>query len=62
MDKRHITISVEDALSWKDAAKELGITTMTLWRWEKNNLIIAIQLGQYKFIPLSEVERIKKAR
>jgi len=60
MDERSITISVQDALSYKDAAKELGITTMTLWRWVRDRKIIAVRLGRYKFIPGTEIERIKK--
>lgn len=57
---KNITIAVQDALSYKDAAQELGITTMTLWRWVKKAKIIAIQLGRYKFIPKSEVDRLKE--
>lgn len=59
MGNRDITISVQDALSYKDAAKELGITTMTLWRWVRDKKVIAVQLGRYKFIPKSEIERLK---
>jgi excisionase family DNA binding protein len=62
MEQREITISVKDALSYKDAARELGITTMTLWRWVRDNKIIAVKLGRYKFIPVSEIERIKRNR
>ena len=58
MGSDNITISVQDALSYKDAARELGITTMTLWRWVRDGKIIAIRLGRYKFIPLSEIERL----
>ena len=60
MSKQDITISVQDALSYKEAAKKLGITTMTLWRWVRDKKIIAVQLGRYKFIPKSEIERLKR--
>jgi len=59
MDSNHITIAVKDALSFKDAANELHITTMTLWRWVRDRKIIAVKLGQYRFIPLSEIKRMK---
>jgi len=62
MNKQDITISVQEALSYKEAANKLGITTMTLWRWVKTNKIIAVRLGRYKFIPNSEIERIKNAK
>lgn len=62
MDERSITISVQDAFSYKDAAKELGITTMTLWRWVRDRKIVAVRLGRYKFIPGTEIERIRNAK
>lgn len=58
MKESNITISVHDAIPYKEAAQKLGITTMTLWRWVKANKIIAIKLGRYKFIPKSEIERL----
>jgi len=62
MAQRNITISVQDAFSYKDAARELGVTTMTLWRWVRDGKIAAVQLGRYKFIPKSEVERVLKKK
>jgi len=59
MAKSNITISAENLLSQAEAAGELGITTMTLWRWIKRGKIIAIKLGRYTLIPASEIKRIK---
>ncbi len=56
---RNIEITVQDALSWDDAAREIGISRMTLWRWVKAGKVIAVKLGHYKFIPRSEVDRMK---
>ena len=60
--KNHITISVKNALSYKEAASRLNITTMTLWRWVKGGKIFAVGLGRYKFIPESEIKRITDER
>lgn len=59
MDSKNITISVDNALTYKEAAKELDITTMTLWRWIRDGKILAVKLGRYKFIPKSEIERLR---
>jgi len=47
--------------SMKDAAKALGITPMTLHRWCHKGKIQAIQVGAYRAIPKSEIERLKEA-
>ena len=59
MSQRSITISVEDALTQKDAAYQLGITTMTLWRWIKAGKISTVRLGRYSFIPKDEIARLR---
>ena len=60
MENTNITISLSNALGFKEAATELNITTMTLWRWVRDGKIIAVKFGRYRLIPASEVERIKK--
>jgi excisionase family DNA binding protein len=62
MENTNITISVTNAVSLKEAADELGITTMTLWRWMDKGKIIAVKFGRYRMIPKSEIERLQKER
>lgn len=49
----------KDLLSMSEAAKQLGITTMTLHRWCHNGKITAVKVGAYRAIPKSEVDRLK---
>ena len=62
MEKKNITITVDDALTQTDAAKILDITTMTLWRWIRDGKIATITFGRFKLIPKNEVERLLKER
>lgn len=48
-----------DLLSMREAAKELGITAMTLHRWCTKGKIHAVKVGAYRAIPKSEIERLK---
>lgn len=51
-----------DLLQVGDAAKALGISTMTLHRWIEKGKIQAVKVGAYRAIPKLEVERLKKER
>jgi len=55
-----ITLSTDDALTQKEAAEALGVTTMTIWRWIRDGKIVAVKFGNYQLIPKSEVERLKR--
>lgn len=48
-----------DLISMREAAKELGITGMTLHRWCYKGKIQAVKVGAYRAIPKSEVVRLK---
>jgi|TARA_Y100000310_G_C20484668_1_gene716320 excisionase family DNA binding protein len=43
----------------REAAKELGITAMTLHRWCAKGKIQAVKAGAFRTIPKSEVVRLK---
>jgi len=62
MATKNITISIEDALTQREASQVLHITPMTLWRWIRDGKIATIKLGRFKLIPKSEVERLTNAR
>ena len=49
-------------MSGRDAANELGVHFTTLYRWVKSNKIVYVTFGGSIFIPVLEVERIKKER
>ena len=45
-----------------DAAHELGVTRMTLWRWMRAKELTGHRLGREVFIEKSEIERLKSER
>jgi len=51
-----------DLLSIKEAASQLKISKMTLYRWIKNGNILSMQVGAQQAIPKSEIERLENAR
>ena len=48
-----------DLLSVKDAAIQLGLSKMTLYRWIAAGNIQAVRVGSQRAIPKSEIERLK---
>ena len=57
---RELMVRTDDFLTVPTAAKQLGKPKMTLYRWIEANKIIAVTFAGIKFIPVSEVERLKK--
>ena len=57
-----IQISIDNCLSLEDAQKELGISTMTLWRWRKAGNLVSITVNHHAYIPKYEVERLNAIR
>jgi len=51
-----------DVLSARDAANELGVHFTTIYRWIQKGEIVYINFGGSTFIPVLEVERLKKER
>jgi len=49
----------KDLISMQEAAKALGITTMTLHRWCHNGKIQAVKVGYFRAIPKTEIARLK---
>ena len=54
-----IRVLTDDFVTVPEAAKQIGKPKMTLYRWIDSEKIIAVTLGGIKFIPKSEVERLK---
>jgi excisionase family DNA binding protein len=51
---------VDDACGPEEAANLLGRGIATIWRWIRDDKIIAIKIGGRTLIPRQEIERLKK--
>jgi len=51
---------IDEFLTVPKAAKQLGKSKMTLYRWIEANKLIAITFGGILFVPKSEVERCRQ--
>lgn len=54
-----IKVTTDDFLSVGKAAKALGTSRWSVYRWVEAKKIISIRLGGILFIPKSEIERLK---
>ena len=61
MVTEQVTIQVTDLLTPTKAAKYLGISRMTLWRWTKAGKITPIMLD-HTYFHISELQRVRKER
>ena len=52
-------VATDDLLSVGKAAKALGTSRWSVYRWIDTGKILSIRLGGILFIPTSEVERLK---
>ena len=57
---KEITVTTNDLMSVQDAAKALNRHRYQIYRWIEASKIIGIRLGGILFIPVSEVERLKR--
>lgn len=55
-----ITITSDDVLSVQDAAAKLGKDRKTMYRWIESGRCVSVVLGGVKFVPASEIDRLKK--
>ncbi len=51
---------VDDACAPEEAASLLGKGIATIWRWIRDDKIIAVKVGGRTLIPRQEIERLKK--
>jgi len=51
-----------DVLSVREAAKEIGVHFTTLYRWVEAGEAIFISFGGNIFIPMLEIERLKRLK
>ncbi len=60
-----VTIKVDavaDAYGPEEAAKLLGKGVATIWRWIRDEKILAVRIGGRTLIPKREIERLQKER
>lgn len=55
-----IILRATDFYTTKSAAKELGISRMTLWRWVKAGKVIPIKYNNQRLFHISELERLRR--
>ncbi len=58
-----VTIKVDavaDAYGPEEAAKLLGKGVATIWRWIRDDKILAVRIGGRTLIPNQEIKRLKK--
>jgi|GEM_PF-6481366 len=51
-----------DVLSVNTAAREIGVRNVTLYRWTQAGKASYVTFGGIMFIPVTEVERLRKGR
>ena len=56
------TLQPGDVLSARDAAREIGVHFTTVYRWVLARDIVYITFGGCTFIPVLEVERLKREK
>ena len=58
-----VTIKVDavaDAYGPEEAAKLLGKGVATIWRWIRDDKILAVRIGGRTLIPEKEIQRLQK--
>ena len=61
MNETRVTVTLTDVVSTGEAAKALGVTRVTIWRWIQAGKITPIMLDKAYFHK-NEVERLKRLR
>ncbi|MBA7662764.1 hypothetical protein ES703_70797 [subsurface metagenome] len=51
-----------DVLSVNAAAREIGVRNVTLYRWTQAGKASYVMFGGIMFIPVTEVERLRKEK
>lgn len=60
--EKTITMTTSDLYSVAEAAKELNKPKLTIYRWIDSGKIIALRFGSIKYVPKSEVDRLKEVK
>ena len=48
----------ENYLTAKETAEKLGVTTNTLWRWQKTNYLVPVKVGSKPLYKESEINKL----
>lgn len=52
----------EQWLTPKEAAEMLGVSTNTLWRWDKSGYLCHVKVGRKPLYKLSDIKRLTERR
>lgn len=55
-----LRVVTDEFVTVPGAAKQLGRPKMTLYRWIEAKKLIAVRFGGILFVPVSEIERLKR--
>lgn len=51
---------LQQLVTAKEVAQDIGVTTMTLWRWERQGRLTVYRIGREVLVEKAEVERLRK--
>lgn len=60
--KTKVTVTTEDLVSIRRAAKELGVHFVTVYRWIYKGEVIPFRIGKQVFLTVEDVRRLKEQR
>ena len=60
--KAKVEITTADLVTFKDAAKELGVNPSSIYRMRDRGLFVPFKLGKTEFITRADLNKLKKER
>ncbi len=62
VQQNRLTIAVENILTIPEAAKELGVHRVTIYRWIDKGIVHPFRVGRQVFLTTDEVKALKEQR
>jgi len=61
-NSQQVILEVKDIVSPSQAARFLGVSRMTLWRWLKQGKVRAIVFDKQSYFHIKELQQLKEQR